>query len=98
MEGVIVKKCTQCTQILSDDTKFCFMCGAPNFEPVIESEGTYQQPSFHQTPAYQAPAYQQPVFNNTQPATIGNFLIFYLLMLIPIFNKEDKGYGRLSES
>ncbi len=103
-----MKKCTQCGQTLSDDTKFCFKCGGANFEPIAEAEGTYQQPAYQQPPqqqppqqsyyaqqpAYQqAPAYQQqpayqaqPVYNNDEPATIGNYLLFYLFMIIPVFN------------
>ena len=105
-----MKKCTQCGQILSDDTKFCFKCGGSNYEPAEEASGTYQQPSsyqqpvqqppqpqqsyytqqpsYQQTPAYQAqPAYQAPgSYDNSQPAKIGTYLLFFLLMLIPIFN------------
>lgn len=94
-----MKKCTQCGQTLSDDSKFCFKCGGGNFEQVVEG-GTYQQPSYqqpayqqpayqqpaYQQQAYQQPAYQQPVYDNAEPAKIKDFLIFYLLMLIPIFN------------
>ncbi len=72
--GVIVKKCTQCSQILSDDTKFCFKCGGGNYEPVIESGGDYQQPTYQQPSQQpqpqqsyytQQPAYQQPAAYQT---------------------------------
>jgi hypothetical protein len=121
-----MKKCTQCGQELSDDTKFCFKCGGSNFEPIEEAAGTYQQPiqqppqqvpqqppqqsyyaqqqpaqpyrqapaqSYQQPASYQQPSYQQPpayqaqpVYNNNEPVTIGNYLLFFLLMCIPIFN------------
>jgi hypothetical protein len=105
--GVTVKKCTQCGQILSDDTKFCFKCGGSNYEQAEETGGSYQQPTYQQPvqqppqqsyyaqqpsyqpqPTYQAqPAYQASGYNdNTQPAKISTFLVFFLLMLIPIFN------------
>lgn len=75
-----MKKCTQCGQYQGDDTKFCFKCGSGNFAP-ISSQGAYQQPVYQQPP-YQA----QPAYTNSEPAKIKDFLIFYLLMLIPIFN------------
>ncbi|MEL4105390.1 hypothetical protein AAFA46_00930 [Oscillospiraceae bacterium WX1] len=94
-----MKKCTQCGQTLNDDLKFCFKCGGANFEPVAEAapqpaQQAYQQPSqqpYYQQPAqqqayYQQPAYQQPVYNNSEPATIGDYLLFALFMIIPIFN------------
>lgn len=104
-----MKKCTQCGQILNDDTKFCYKCGGSNYEPVAESGETYQQPTYQQPPqqpaqqsyyaqqppqqnyyapqpGYQQPYQAQPSYNNDAPATIGTFLIFFLLMLIPIFN------------
>lgn len=95
-----MKKCTQCGQNLSDDTKFCYKCGGANFEAAEETGGTYQQPSQQQPPQQQTPQYysQQPAYqpqpayqaggykDNTQPAKIGTYLIFFLLMLIPIFN------------
>jgi hypothetical protein len=101
-----VKKCTQCSQVLSDETKFCFKCGGAAFEPVADAgSGTYQQPTapqqtYQQPPvqtSYQQPpqqpyypaqpAYQaQPAYNNTEPATIGDFLLFFLFMIIPIWN------------
>lgn len=74
-----MKKCTQCGQYQGDDTKFCFKCGSGNFAP-ISSQGSYQQP------VYQQPPYQAQPASNSEPAKIKDFLIFYLLMLIPIFN------------
>lgn len=73
-----MKKCTQCGQYLGDDTKFCFKCGSGNFAPV-SNPGAYQQPVYQQQP------YQAQV-TSSEPAKIKDFLIFYLLMLIPIFN------------
>ena len=53
-----MKKCTQCGQTLSDETKFCFKCGGANFEPVTDAGA--QQPGYQQ-PAYQPPV-QQPIY------------------------------------
>lgn len=60
-----MKKCTQCGQILSDETKFCIKCGGASFEPTADTsagayqaQASYQQPA--QQPTYQQPAYQQP--------------------------------------
>lgn len=92
-----MKKCKQCRQNQSDDVKFCANCGGSEFEPAFEEgayQGAYQQPAYqqpgyqqaaYQQPVYQQP-YQQPVYDNTQPATVGNYIVFFLLMLIPIFN------------
>ena len=84
-----MKRCIQCGQTLTDETRFCFKCGGGNFEPTADAGGykppTYQQPvinTYIQQPAYQA----QPAYVNNEPATVGNFLIFFLLMLVPIFN------------
>lgn len=79
-----MKKCTQCGQTLSEETNFCFKCGGSSFDRVAE-EGAEQQQTYQQ-PIYQQPYQAQPVCDNSEPATIGNFLIFNLLMLIPIFN------------
>ncbi len=81
-----MKKCTNCGNTATDDIKFCNNCGGTNFEPV--AGGGYQQQPYQQ-PAYQQP-YQQPAYqagySNTEPARIKDFIIFFLLMLIPIFN------------
>lgn len=99
--GVIVKKCTQCGQILTDETKFCFKCGGANFEPAAES-GSYQQPA--QQPPAQQPSYQQAYQQQTyqqppvqQPyrqapaggeetVSVGMNLLFLVLMSIPLVN------------
>jgi hypothetical protein len=84
-----VKRCIQCGQTLTDETRFCFKCGGGNFEPVAEAGG-YQQPTYQQpviNTYIQQPGYQtQPVYANNEPVTVGNFMIFFLLMLIPVFN------------
>ena len=84
-----MKRCIQCGQTLTDETRFCFKCGGGNFEPVAEAGG-YQQPTYQQpviNTYIQQPGYQvQPGYVNNEPATVGNFLIFFLLMLVPIFN------------
>jgi hypothetical protein len=68
-----VKKCVQCGQTLSDDTKFCFKCGGSSFEQAVEPDAGaqpaasyYQQPTQAVQPAQpaQQQTYQQPV----QPA------------------------------
>ena len=94
-----MKKCTNCGNTQNDDVKFCYNCGGGDFEQVSEEgaywqqppnqQDAYQQPPYQQAPyqqSYQQP-YQQPVYsNNTEPAKISTFLIFFLLMLIPLFN------------
>lgn len=63
-----------------------------SYQQPYQQQASYQQPSYQQQPAYQQPYSQQPGFQpqpadkDSEPATIGNFLIFNLLMLIPIFN------------
>ena len=88
--GVIVKKCIQCAQTLTDETRFCFKCGGANFEPVAE-QGGYQSPTYQQpviNTYIQQPGYQQgqPMYASNEPVTVGNFMVFFLLMCIPIFN------------
>ena len=58
-------------------------------QPVQQPVQSYQQApaQSYQQPAYQQqPVYQQPVYNNGEPATIGNFLLFFVIQIVPIFN------------
>lgn len=91
-----MKKCTQCNQLLSDEVSVCFKCGGSSFEPAADQPGWQQAPNqqppneqFYQ-PSYQT-AYEQPPYrpnadNSDEPATIGDYLLFTLFMIIPIFN------------
>jgi hypothetical protein len=69
-----VKKCTQCGQILNDDTKFCFKCGGSNYEPIEEAVSTDQQDQPVQPPQEAQPVQSyyaqlaQPVQPPDQPA------------------------------
>lgn len=89
-----MKKCTQCGQMLNDDAKFCFKCGSGSFEAVPEaSNATYQQPQY-QPPQYQPPVqqnvyaqqpYQSPMMaTNNEPVSVGMFLLFFILNMIPV--------------
>jgi hypothetical protein len=60
---------------------------------------TYQQPPYQQQPSYQQPVYQQPtyqraqpsyqpqqaMYDNNEPATIKDYLLYMLQTLIPIW-------------
>lgn len=79
-----LKKCTQCGQDLSDDVRFCFRCGGSQFTPAADAaaQGPASQPPYQ--PLYQPAVYQRTV--NNEPATIGDYLLFALFMIIPVFN------------
>jgi hypothetical protein len=77
-----VKKCVQCGQTLNDDNRFCHKCGGSVFE---EDAGSCQQPVYQQ-PVYRPPYQEQAATGNREPATIGDYIVFFLLQLIPIFN------------
>ncbi len=79
-----MKKCVQCGQTLSDDNRFCHKCGGSAFEEATGA-GSYQQPAYQQ-PVYRPPYQEQPNAGNREPATIGDYIVFFLLQLIPIFN------------
>lgn len=48
--------------------------------------GQPQQPPYQRYGAPYPPPYYKPVAEKTDPVTVGDFLIFNLLMLIPVFN------------
>jgi hypothetical protein len=95
-----VKRCTQCGQSLSDETKFCFKCGGASFEPVADA-GSYQPPqvqqqppqvqqpppqqSYYQQPSAQ-PAYNTPYYQqpNTSNETVSVGMNFLFLFLMTI--------------
>lgn len=96
-----MKKCTQCGQTLSDETKFCYKCGGSDFENAAESGGgqqpaqpAYQQPTYqqpvYQQPAYQQPAqpayYQKPVTGSSETVSVGMNFLFLFLASIPLVN------------
>jgi hypothetical protein len=96
-----VKKCTQCGQMLSDETKFCFKCGGSNFEPAEEAVGTYQQTqqppqqSYYEQPPQQSyytqpPSYQpQPAYRhpvNDEVVSTGMNFLFLFISYIPLVN------------
>lgn len=77
MEEEDVKKCDQCGQTVSNDNRFCPNCSGSAFE---QDAGSYQQP------VYRQPYQMQPNDGGKEPATIGDYIAFFLLQLIPIFN------------
>lgn len=90
-----MKKCTQCGQTLSDDSKFCYNCGGSDFEQTAESTGAYQQPSYQQPPSPppQQPYYSQPSYQvppsyqrgaGEEPVSIGMYILFLIVSSIPL--------------
>src|SRR5690606_21578130 len=95
--GVTVKKCTQCGQMLNDETKFCFKCGGSNFEQAEEAGGTYQQQQPQQQPPQQSyyaqpsqqsyytqpPSYQpQPAYQHAASNEVVSTGMYFLFLFI----------------
>jgi hypothetical protein len=66
----------------------------PTYQQPTYQQPTYQQQSYQQ-PSYQQPTYQrtqpsyqpqQAIYDNNEPATIKDYLLFFLQMLVPIWN------------
>ena len=91
-----MKRCTQCGQNLSDETKFCFKCGGANFEPSADTGGYQQpspqpqtppQPSYYQQqsqPAFNNTYYQKPASGSSETVSVGMNFLFLFLSAIPL--------------
>lgn len=69
--------------------------GQQAYQAPAYPQPAYQQPAYQQQPTYQQPTYQraqpayqpqQAMYDNNEPATIKDFLLYFLQMLVPVWN------------